>query len=269
MRISFRNLVATWTMVLITATCATVNADIVYSGGIYSQSFDTLASSGTGVAWANDSTLSGWSLFESTGSAITAYNAGTGSSTTGSFYSFGTTGERALGGVGAGTAYFGSPVTGAVAGHMAVQITNNTGLTIDSFTIGFDGEQWRDSGSASAQSMFLEYGFGNTFAGVSVWNAPGGNFDWASVVNGSAGAVDGNVAGLVAGRGGTIGSLAWGQGDSLWIRWVETNDTGADHGLAIDNVTFSATTVIPEPGSFGLVSLIAVGSICFGRRRRL
>ena len=256
--------------ILILSCCAIVNADISYSGGTYSQNFDGLANSGNNNLWANDSTLQGWSLFQSAGTAITSYNAGNGNSAVGRFYSYGSTGssERSFGVLGSGASYFGSPATGTLAGHIAVQVTNNTGLTIDSFTLGFDGEQWRNAGNLNAQAMNLEYGFGNTFAGVSTWNAPGGNFNWSSIVNSaSAAAVDGNATGKVAGLGGTINSLNWNQGTSLWVRWIETNDIGNDHGMAIDNFAFSATTVaIPEPAS-GVLVLIGFWALGLRRRR--
>lgn len=249
-------------------------ADITYStpGSSYGNTFDSLAISGTGNAWSNDVTYLGWNLFNSTGAAITAYNAGNGSSSTGSFYSFGSTGsqERALGGVGSGGAYFGSPASGAVAGHIAVQFTNATGITLDTINIAYDGEQWRDGGNAtpSAQTMVLEYGFGPTFGSVGIWNAPGGNFDWSSPVFTTTGAaVDGNAAGLVAGRGGTINNLAWANGQSLWIRWIERNDSGNDHGLAIDRFFFSANSSIPEPASVALIVCGLGGLLTLTRRR--
>lgn len=242
-------------------------------GGTYIENFNSLPSatnnSATAYAWANDSTLPGWSLFNSLGNAITTHNAHAGGTNTGAFTSFGVNNDsdRALGGIGSGGAYFGAPATGAIAGWITVAITNTTGATLDSFTLGFNGEQWRDGGAAIpvAQTMVLEYGFGATFATVSSWTAPGGNFDWSSPVStntGTGAAVDGNAAGLVAGRGGTIGSLAWNNGDTLWIRWVERNDPGNDHGLAIDNVTFSAT---PAPGT---LVLAGIAGLVAGRRRR-
>lgn len=235
----------------------------------YTQDFDTLASTNSAsLPWTNDSTLPGWSLFRQPlpGTALTTYGADNGSSTAGSFYSYGTNGstERALGGLGANSAYFSSPANGAVAGAFAVSFTNNTGQTLTSATISFDGEQWRNGGNTSAQTMLLQYGIGATFTSVSTWVTPGGNFNWTSPVVGStAAALDGNLAAnRVAGRGGSItGTLA--NGATLWIRWVENNDAGNDHGLAIDNFSFSVTPV-PEPSS-GV--LLAAGAALLGALR--
>jgi len=58
--------------------------------GSYSQSFDTLAASGSGNAWTNDLTLPGWFLFRQPAAspvAISSYNADTGAANTGSFLS--------------------------------------------------------------------------------------------------------------------------------------------------------------------------------------
>lgn len=240
----------------------------------YSQTFDTLASSGTGNAWTNDTTLSGWHLFRqpSPGTAMTAYNAGTGSSNAGAIYSFGTAaGDRALGGLGSGGTVFGSPSNGSVAAWIAVCFTNNTATPVKSITVGFNGEQWRDGGATTpnAQTMVLEYGFGSSFTTVPLWTAPGGLFDWTSPVfsnTGTGAAVDGNVAGLVSNRGGTLSSLNWAVGETLWIRWIERNDVGNDHGLAIDNFQITAVTPVPEPGALILSSVASLGLLI--RRRR-
>lgn len=239
----------------------------------YSQNFDTLTTATTAQPWANDSTLAGWSLFIANGTAPATLLGGTGSSNAGSFFSFGAANaaERALGGVGSGGAYFGSPAAGAVAGYIAVAFTNSSANAFDSFNIGFDGEQWRDGGAATptAQTMVMEYGFGASFGAVSGWTAAGAGFNFTSPVLAniaSGAAVNGNAAGLVTGLGGSV-ATAWAPGETLWVRWAEVNNNGNDHGLAIDNLSFSVTAV-PEPDTVTLclVGLAAVGFMA--RRRR-
>jgi len=235
-----------------------------------SENFDTLVNTGTSQPWTNNSTLSGWELYRqpSPGTAITTINAGTGTSNSGSFYSFGadSVAERALGGVGSGGAYFGSPPTGGIAGWIAVGLTNGTGLMIDSFDLSYDGEQWRNGGNTTAQTMVMEYGFAANFVDVPTWTAAGAGFDFTSpIATATAAALDGNdPANRVAGIGGTVGSLSWADGDTLWVRWVEVNDSGSDHGLAIDNFALSAHTV-PEPAT---LVLVAFGALACVRRRR-
>jgi hypothetical protein len=264
---------------------SSAHAVISFNGTTYTQNFDSLASAPTtanvtSIAWANDSTLAGWSLFvqPAPGTAPTTYIAGNGSSNAGSFYSYGSAAstDRALGGLGSGGAYFGSPVpaSGAVAGWIALALTNASGSDYDNFTVAFNGEQWRNGGTTTsvnpvAQTMVLQYGFGSTFSSVGTWNTPGGSFEFTSPVITNAGtgaAVDGNVAGLVTGLGGTI-NTTWSAGQTLWIRWVENNDVNNDHGLAIDNFSLSVAAV-PEPETYAML-LAGLGLLGFVARRRI
>ncbi len=117
------------------ALAITNNGSITSFGTPLTETFDTLASTGTNIPWADNSTIPGWYT------SRTTYNAGTGSSNTGALYSFGTTAERALGSVGSGG-------TGVV--YWGVKLTNNTGSTITSLDISYIGEQWRSGGSSNA-----------------------------------------------------------------------------------------------------------------------
>ncbi len=257
---------------MVAALGVSTRAQVVYTGGTYGQNFDSLAASGTGISWANNSTLPGWFLYRqpAPGTAITSYAAGTGSSTTGSFYSFGASGsgERAVGAVGSGGTYWGSPGDGAVAGWMAVGLVNNTGQTLTQFTVSYAGEQWRVGASNNnPETMVFEYGWGGAFTGVGTWTAPGGNFDWTTPVTttGSGAAVDGNTTGRVPDRGGTISGFAWNPGDTLWLRWQVRNAPGNDHGLAIDDFTFVA---VPEPRSVALWTGLGLLMLVRARRQR-
>lgn len=156
----------------------------------------------------------------------------------------GASSERALGGLGSGGAYFGSPANGAVAGWMTVALTNTTGGVVDTLDLQYTGEQWRNGGNTATQTMTLEYGIGATFDAVTTWTAPGGTFNFTSLQNtATAAGLDGNAAAnRTSGRGGTLSNLGWANNDTLWIRWVETNDAANDHGLAIDD--FYATSPI-------------------------
>jgi len=220
-------------------------AQVSFTGGTYTQNFDTLAASGTNIPWANNSTLAGWFMFNKDLAAITTYNAGTGSSTAGSFYSFGSASaptDRALGSVTAGGAYFGSPASGSVAGWIAMAARNDTAASIDGVTIRFNGEQWRDAGNANLarQAMVLEYGLGDSFGAVNTWTSAGDAFNWTSpVVTTVSAAVDGNAAGRVNNVGGDLRGLDWVPGTTLWLRWIANNNPGNDHGLAIDDLSLS------------------------------
>lgn len=241
---------------------------ITTADDVYLQDFDSLATSGTTNAWTNDSTLAGWSLFNAAGAAIGSYRADTGASNAGSFYSFGSSGssDRALGGVGSGGSYFGSPASGSVAGWIAVAFENATGGALSGFSLTFVGEQWRNGGNTSTQTMTLQYGLGGSFDGVADWISPGGSLDWSSPIAGSSGAaVDGNAEGDTGYHAGSV-AVDWAAGQTLWLRWAEVNDVGNDHGLAIDDLSFSVTAV-PEPGTYAMLlsGLLAMGA--FVRRK--
>jgi len=131
--------------------------------GSYSQNFDSLASSGSGNLWTNNVTLKGWHFFRQPASspvAVSSYNADAGTSNSGAFLSYGSSGsgERALGSLGSGSAYYGLPSTGSLAGWFALALTNATGSAITSLNLSFNGEQWRNGGNTTAQTMVLEYG---------------------------------------------------------------------------------------------------------------
>ncbi len=241
---------------LLAAASAHASISLSSPASTYTESFDSLSQTGTANAWTNNSTLAGWSLFTLANSPIATYRAGTGSANNGAAYSFGLDADRALGGVG----------SGSFSGYFALALSNSSTVAFDSFTLRFDGEQWRNGGNTTAQTMTLEYGFGSSFAGVSTWTAPGAGFDFTSpVATGTAAAVDGNTAGKVANLGGTV-ATNWAAGDTLWLRWTDVNNTGNDHGLAIDNVSFSVTAV-PEPGTYALM-LAGLGAVGFLARRR-
>lgn len=222
---------------------------------VYSETFDSLVSAP--AAFVNDSTLAGWSLFRSAG-ALSLLQ-GNGSSNSGGLYSYGTLGaiERALGSLASGS-------TGT--NYIVGAFTNGTGTTITDFTAAFAGEQWRNGGNTAVHTLPAEYGFGASYGSVT-WSALPSTFTVSSLVNTATGAaVDGNVAGRTTGLGGTV-LTNWTAGDTLWLRWTDINDSGNDHGLAIDDFSLRVTAV-PEPGPLALLlaGLGVIGNVA--RRRR-
>src|SRR5436309_8375887 len=141
--------------VLVRPSSAITNGgSITTLGTPLTENFDTLASTGTGLIWTDNSTIPGWY------SNRTTYNSGTGSSNTGALYSFGIAGtnpvtDRALGSVASGT---------TLTIYQAVRLTNNTGTTITSLAISYVGEQWRNGGNTAAHSLTFQYQVAN--AGV-------------------------------------------------------------------------------------------------------
>jgi hypothetical protein len=276
---------------LLAAQSAT--AAVIYStpGSTYTQNFDSLPNSPTNVSlgnspigWTNDNaapgagnfSILGWYLFHSASLAEGGFDGhqrvriGAGTVNTGAFMSFGAaaSAERAMGSLISGT-------TTAANGfaYIAMRLTNNTASTFTEFTLGYDGEQWRDGGAGSnvppgvptSKTMTVQY---STFA-TAINDSPAYSsttgLDWTTPVftNTTTGAaVDGNSAGKVTVAPTLVTGFYWAPGTDLWIRWVDPRLTGNQHGMAIDNVTFTAT---PEPGSIML--LAGAGLLGMLRRR--
>jgi len=194
---------------------------------------------------------------------------------TGSFWAFGTTAasaEKALGSVQSTTT-----AGNGLLFYQALRLTNNTGQTLTSFTLTFDGEEWRDGQSATGETLLFDYSLdattANWFSQPTVTPPP--TFTAVPTLNftspvfagtGSSGtAVDGNGVGKVADISATV-AVNWAPGTDLWLRWGDPQlASNADDGLAVDNVRFTAEAAVPEPGVFSLVGMCAMGLL--GRRR--
>lgn len=202
----------------------------------YSQNFNSLISSGT-TTWANGSTLSGW-YTSRTGNG-TSIIADAGSSTSGNLYSYGTTNnpDRALGSVGSGNAAAGDFFWGS-------RFFNDTGSTISTLYINYAGEQWRNS-AAAAQTVDFQYQLGATSLNAGSWT-DFNPLDFTSPVTGGAvGERDGNLSTNRTILSGSLSGLSLAAGQEIWLRWSDSNHTGNDHGLAIDDVQVS---INPLPG---------------------
>jgi uncharacterized protein len=261
---------------LVAAAVATTASaqSIVSFTGTYAQNFDSLASTGTSASWSNNPSfpvVQGWSAWransagntaarDATSNNFTAYGINDGGSNGGNLYSYGSIGstDRALGSLSSGT-------PGDILVVLALR--NDTGSPISNITLTYDSEQWRNGGNTALHSTVLDYkvvstiAFSDTEANFTTgYTAPGAAFNTVTnVASSTAAAVDGNVAGLTAGRGGAI-SLTWNPGQILLLRWWDNNDVGNDHGLAIDNVS-----IIPTPGA---IALMGVGALVATKRRR-
>lgn len=214
----------------------------------YTQSFDTLPASGS-AAWVNDSTVPGW-YHARTGSGATIV-ADTGGSNAGNLYSYGASGgaDRALGSIGSGNAAIGSLFWG-------VRLQNATGTTITALDVAYTGEQWRNggaTGSAATQTIAFSYLIGvPTVTGtLAEFQQPGvavPALDFTGpVTTGSAAALNGNLAANRTDRSFTITGISLPPGGEIMLRWSDPDHTGADHGLAIDDVSVIARGAATGP----------------------
>ncbi|MEH2283289.1 MAG: Calx-beta domain-containing protein [Nostoc sp.] len=194
--------------------------------GTYSQNFNLLATSGTSIAWADDSTISGWYATR------TSYNAGTGSNNAGALYSFGTTTERALGSVA-------SASTGTI--DYGLRLQNNTGSPITKLQVSYTGEQWRNGGNTSQQQLKFSYQTGSTFTSLTTgtWTSVTSLDFTGPIATATAATLNGNAIANRIVITPVIFNLATpiANGEEIILRWEDIDDGGNDHGLAIDDVS--------------------------------
>ncbi|HEY1717692.1 MAG TPA: immunoglobulin domain-containing protein [Verrucomicrobiae bacterium] len=223
-------------------------AQILMGGGTYSQNFDSLADSGTANSWTDNSTLANWYASKSVApNNVTAYRADDGSGNAGALYSYGSSGstERALGSVASGTP-----------GNFAygVRFTNDTGLAQGNITVSYTGEQWRNGGNASAQTLAFSFRVSSSpitnsdAANANTWTDFTALDFTTPTVGASSSALDGNNAtneqiltNVV------LSGVVVQPGQEIFLRWFDTNDSGNDHGVSIDNLTVSFQSTGASP----------------------
>jgi uncharacterized repeat protein (TIGR01451 family) len=225
-------------------TAARAQVSLTTLGTPYTQSFDTLPPSGS-ATWTNNSTIPGW-FHARTGTGTTIV-ANDGSSNAGNLYSYGTgtATDRALGSVGSGNAAIGNLFWG-------VRLQNNTGATITSLAVSYTGEQWRNS-AAAAQTITFSYLVGSpTVTGsLAEFQSAGTavpSLDFTSpITGGAAGALNGNLAANRITLTFSITGLNIPNGTEVMLRWADPDHTGADHGLAIDDLAVTPQGGAPVP----------------------
>ena len=249
-----------------------VNAQAQFSltGTTYSQNFDSLGSAGTSLSgltgWAagtnaTDQTAGGDLNGKVQGAiqAAAALTVGTGSGTAGANYNFGSTGsgDRALGSLGSASK---TRLT-------EFELVNNTGLTISDLTISYTGEEWRlgktgnDTSTSQPDTLSFAYSVNGT-----AFTLAGSSFNFVSpTTSGTVGALDGNVN-HTTGLGGTLSGVNIANGATFYLRWIDPDSSGSDNGLAIDDLSLTAT-VVPEPSTFLMVGAGLAGLLAIRRRR--
>ncbi|MBA3880278.1 MAG: hypothetical protein C0500_11255 [Sphingobium sp.] len=200
------------------------------------QNFDTLSSvplfSETG------STPLGWTLSEAGVNANTQYrtgNFGTGSSSTGDTYSFGTSGsaERAFGGL----------RSGSVVPTLGSAFTNNTGSTITSLVVSYTGEQWRLGATGRTDRLDFQYSTDATGLTSGTWTDVDSLDFNGPQSTGTTGALNGNAAANRTAITFEITGLNIAAGATFWFRWNDFDATGADDGLGIDDFSLTPRSV--------------------------
>lgn len=164
-----------------TKCSAAVTYDTI--GSIYSQNFDTLPNTPTNsslgnspAGWRDDFatpgpnnfSIVGWYLYHSQTPNEGGFNdhqrmrIGDGGANIGAFWSFGADGstDRAMGSLpSASTQAFGGSQ------YIGLRLTNTTGVTLNDFTLTYNGEQWKDD--TANNPLVFEY---STVVNDSTWN---------------------------------------------------------------------------------------------------
>lgn len=232
-------------------------SQLSYTGGLVRQDFSSLPTGGTfdfmDVGLANikgpaqlvstpvaAAGAAGWSIYARVGSPL-QLKVDNGSSTTASAYSYGShaSADRALGSLG-----------GSHVANLGWRLVNNTGQTITQFTLSYFGEQWRNGGSMNANKLDFAYRITPTLttdidaSSFTTFTA----LDFTSpVTTTGAFALNGNASANRAERSATINGINWPNGQLLILRWRDTDETGSDDGLAIDDLMFFAPTTATPP----------------------
>ncbi|MFD2245705.1 T9SS type A sorting domain-containing protein [Pontibacter ruber] len=216
----------------------------------YSQNFNGLPASGTGTWDDGQYYFPGWTVKRTVASSTITANSG-GSNTSG-LYSYGSTGtsDRALGSI--SSIPSGLKVSAQFAYGLLLQ--NNAGTSITSLDISFFGEQWRVSNSTAPEhKLVFSYAISDD---PSSFNLSPANTNWTVVpalefrspkYKVSGGALDGN---LPENKRFLTASLpiVIPNGHYIMLRWVDYDETEADHGLAIDDVSLAWSVNPSGPG---------------------
>ena len=188
------------------------------------QNFNGLSSISS-VTWTNNTTpLPGWY------SSITTLNLNNGTTNTNAVYNCGaaSNSDRALGAISTSTPH-----------NFGIRLKNNNANAINSLSITFNGEQWRQN--AANQTLIFEYQIATTITSITAgtWTAVT-TLDFVSLNTGTAGALDGNLPANRTAKSATI-TLNIPTGSEIMLRW---NKAGTNsHLLAIDDLSITPTFV--------------------------
>lgn len=258
------------------------NAAISYAatGLVVLQDFNALPATGTTPLTGTGTTgnqialpgVTGWEIARVGGTAVTDVTLNTAQATGGRFYSRGNTAdERALTMLGSAT----------FAGGAGTGFVNDTGAVLTSFTVSYFTEIWAVQGTGTATPFEdrLRFSYGLAGGGPTATNfitsATMTPVPALDAVSPASNTITGTVSGDDPNRGrdgnagewrslvsATVSDLTWQPGATLYLRWNDSDSSGFDASMGIDDVRFSA---VPEPTA---LSLTALGLGWAARRRR-
>ncbi|HVG14861.1 MAG TPA: choice-of-anchor J domain-containing protein [Chitinophagaceae bacterium] len=202
------------------------------ANGSYSENFDGMGATGTVLP-------TGWSALRLAGTgtigAALPPLVTDGSANSGGVFNAGITAatDRALGSLASGSTI---PVFGT-------SFINNSVSIINSITISGFSEQWRSGGSSAInENLVFEYSTNATSLNSGTWTAITTlNLVEILTTTTTSAPVNGNANRVAI--SGTISSINLNNGDTIWIRWRDNDDTGTDGIYALDDFQVSWTNV--------------------------
>lgn len=242
--------------VVLTAIPAAKAGPVIFDGtGAYTQNFDTIGSTNVNPATQTNTTMLEISTLPSGGANTTGWYMygvlGTnrwgvtdGSSSTGSIFGMrDSSGGKALGGQGSSSnsAFFG------------IVLQNTSGSTIDNVSISFDAVINRNPATTVNPYDFSYLTSSSNVtttssAGAGTFNNGAGTFTTNSALSFTTPATGTGAPGTqaaispiftFANRSSTLASLGWANNTFLYLRWSETDNSGADSTAGIDNFSIS------------------------------
>ena len=219
------------------------------------ENFNSLTVSNTITPWLQNSTLPNWYAYEMDPYYKPIdFSADSGTGTGGRLYSYGRAqrSDRALGSLCS---------SGNDSIVFAWRLKNTTGLKVDSIKISFTGEQWRRTSGTIANKLLFFYKKSSNFSkidSVSIRNLTGNGFtyfqslDFLSPQTGSITSfLNGNDAANSKFLSQTI-EVTLADGEEIILLWLDDDEAGNDHGLAIDNIS---VTFLINPDKAQLTSI--------------
>lgn len=249
-------------------------------GSGYAQNFDSLPTANTGTfTWTDNATLPGWYRRANVSTSnqtldpdLTDVSAQGSNVGTPAFYNASTAnnGDRAV-----GFRVNGQPA-GLKKGSVGVVFTNNTGLTLTGFDLGYTAEKWYQA--VNETTLLVQYAIVNSFATdisgdidraqADTWNDLG-SLSWTV----AAGAGNTWTNGTASGNFNvfdpvSISGLSIAPGQDLVIRWRIAESGVTRSGLFIDDVSFGNLTAVPEPATYALLAgVLSLGLVVYRRRK--
>jgi hypothetical protein len=216
----------------------TINGVTCFLANPYGLAFP-ICSSGNNGGLGLSNTMSGWyGLADPTASVGTRFGATDGDQTTGGQISFGlpNNSNRALG-------LLATSSTGYTA--FGAKFINGTSQTLNFINLQFTGEVWRQSDKPKTLEFyhFIDPSATNLFSTNATAFLPALNVSFPTVPADVGGAdVDGTVA-LNQTNLGVFNQVItnWSPGAALWLVWEMASSAGKSQGVAIDNLSFSAS----------------------------